>query len=488
VNSPGSEFTPTRLAGLNRYAANLPLPRSVDWLEDPRRVLEQPRPTTPDVLEEVLTGFLTEHYSVGGQTGDTYCSAVRVYLGWCGENAVDPFLVTRPQASKFASWLASSPSEVTRQPRSASRRKQILCACTGLIEYAVSADARPEWSRNPFSAVKKPKVDQHPKTRPKLTVSHVNRLVIAARDDHLLGGVLGKLLVAVPARMGLRPGDLCRLNVCATQDDGQGGYELAVPVKGGKTLPRWLPPDMASDFYTYLKRRVEPDEPARPDEFGPDPLFVHPRRRVRVNTDDLLRLLRRAAVAAGLPFAGELCVRDLRPFFNTLARQMGSPLEDRRVGLGHASARTTEVYDRTEWAREHDPAIRVSAAFDDYPAESRLVPLTAEKWLPPPVERRCDCTPVWPKLLVDLTPFRLDQLGLCEITDEHEPGTHQLAPYCARCRVAYDGPFRVVRLLDDPEREGLRVARERMAEAHLYPDAIRRREERRRAGGAESTE
>jgi integrase len=481
VNSPASEFTPTRLAGLKQFAAKVPLPRTTDFVEEPRRLLEQPIATTPDVLDEVLCGFLAEHYSTGGQTGDTYCSSTRTYLEWCGENAIDPFMVTRPQASRFAAWLAITPSPATLKVRSPSRRKVILSTCTKLLEYAAEAEARPEWARNPFASVKKPRIDPTPKPGVRLTVSHVNRLVLAAREDHLLGGVLGKLLVAIPARMGLRPGDLCRLNEDHANDDGHGGYQLDVPVKGGTILPRWLPPDMASDFYTLLNRRVAPEEGEQPDPFGDNPLFVHPRWLRRLNTDDVLRLLRRAAERAGLPFAAELCSRDLRPFFNTTARAMGATIEDRQVGLGHASSKTTEAYDRTEWSREHDPAIRVSAAFEDYPAEARIAPLTAEKWMPPQLERRCDCTPIWPRLLVDLTPLGVDQLALCVPSDEAEPGTHQLSPYCARCRVAFDGPFRVMKVYDDdPEQEFLRRARDAMVEAHLYPAAVERREERQR--------
>jgi integrase len=473
--------TPARLAGLLKVATRMPLPETVDFLEPPERVLEVPSATTADVLAEVVAGFAEEHYSTGGQTGDTYVSCLRVYLAWCGDQRVDPLLITRPQASSFARWLSTVASEATGRPRSPSRRAQILAACSSWMEYAVDADARPEWTRNPFAKVKRPVVDRSPRGGPRLTVSHVNQLVLGARTDHLLGGVLGKLLIAVMARMGLRPGDVCRLDLEGAADDGHGGYQLAVPVKGGKTLTRWLPPDMASDFATYLHRvRIEPAELEDPEPGRPDPLFVHPRRRCRLNTDDLLRLVRRAAAAAGLPFAPSLCSRDMRPFFNTLARSLGSTLEERQVGLGHASATTTERYDRTEWAREHDPAIRVSSAFDEYPAEARMGPLQEQAWKPPSVQRGCDCTPVWPRLLVDLSPVGVDQIGECVITEEPEPGTHQLAPYCARCRVAFPGWFRVRRVLDDFEGEWLRQARTGMTEAALYPDATQRRNERRR--------
>lgn len=480
MNQPAAAITRARLAGVTRAAARALLPTTSEFLERPEAVLRAPAPTTAEQLTEIVEGFLLERYATSSATGDTYSSSMSVYLAWCTTERVDPLLITRPQASRFAVWLADTPSEDTLRVRSASRRNQILSACSSLMEYSVDADVRPEWSRNPFAAVKRSTVDRHPKTGTRLTVSHVNQLVLAARADHLLGGVLGKLLVAVMARMGLRPGDVCRLALSGARDDHEGGYELAVPVKGGRTLPRWLPPDMASDFATYLELRVTPEPRETPDVDGTDPLFVHPRRRCRLNTDDLLRLMRRSAKAAGLPFADTVCPRDMRPFWNTLARRLGSTLEERQVGLGHASSATTERYDRTLWAREHDPAIRISGAFDQYPAENKIGPLRLDKRLPPPVAARCDCTPTWPELHCDLTPVGVDQTAVCAITDEPEPGAYRLVPYCRRCRMSYPGPFRVARVLEDPAGELLERARSGLVEAALYPEAVDRRDERRR--------
>lgn len=472
---------PSQLEALLRTSVTLPLPRTVDFLEPPERVLEQKPATTGELLAEMVDGFLLEYYATSRETGDTYCSSLTVYLRWCSEHEVDPILVTRPQASRFAAWMSTARSAATGEIRSPSRRSQILAACTSFLEYCTDAAVRPEWTRNAFGKVKRPKVDRTPKSGKKLTVSSVNQVVLGARTDHLLGGVLGKLLIALQARMGLRPGDVCRLNLSGVRDDEHGGYELLVPGKGGVLVPRWLPPDMASDFYTWLKLRPRPAELEEPDPDGPDPLFVHPRRRTRLNVDDLLRLIRRAAASAGLPFADELCCRDLRPWFNTTAKAMGASLEDRQAGLGHANPKTTQGYDRTEWARRHDPAIKVSAAFGEYPAEARIAPLlAAAPWKPPQIERGCDCAPVWPELHVDLSPVGVDQTAVCVITEQPEPGTHQLQPYCRKCRCAFPGPFRVVRVLDDASGRLLDEARAGLTEAALYPEAVQRRSERRR--------
>lgn len=482
MNPAQSQFTPARLAGLMGSTGKLTLPRSVEFMESPSEVLSQPQATTRDVLDEVLSGWLGEHYSTGGSTADTYASAVRLYLGWCSRMQVDPLLVRRPDASRFAQWLGEAASEVTGGVRSARSRRQILSACAALVDYAVQADVRPEWARNPFRDVKRPAVPPVPAVAPRIRPEHVNRMVVAAREDHLLGGVLGKLLVAVLARLGLRPGGMCGINVSGVRDDGHGGFELEVPLKGGTSKTRWLPPDMASDFYAYLHRaRVAVDEDQPADQRGVDPLFVHPRRRVRVNTDDVLRLVRRSALRAGLPYGGELCSRHFRTFFATASRQAGSTLEERREGMGHVRAETTERYDRTEWSRQHDPAMKVSVLFEGYPAEDRTAPLQpADRRLPPRVEVGCECTPQWPELHVDLAPVGVDQTAVAVVAEQFEPGTDRLSPYCRKCRVAYTGPFRVSRVLDDVAGELFEQARRELWEHAAYPAGIERRDERGR--------
>jgi hypothetical protein len=69
------------------------------------------------------------------------------------------------------------------------------------------------------------------------------------------------------------------------------------------------------------------------------------------------------------------------------------------------------------------------------------------------------------------------------ITDEPEPGVYRLVRYCRRCRMAYPGSFRVVRVLDDPAGTLLEVAQCGLAEAAMYPDTVDRRDERRRGAG-----
>ncbi|NUT53493.1 MAG: site-specific integrase [Saccharothrix sp.] len=446
-------------------------------------------PTTPAAeVRGLATGFLGERHSRSPSTGQTYTSCLRAWLTWCATERVDPVLATRPQVSRFALHLADTPSTATGRPRSPSARNTVLAACAGFVEYAIDADARPDAGRNPFRTVTRPQTHRRRiRPRPRLTVSDVGRLVLAARADHVLGGLLGKVVVGSLALVGVRPTDLCRLETGDARDDGEGGYELDLTVKRGARMTRWMPAQVAADLYAYLRReRVEPeDDLVEVDPLGRRPLLVHPRHRRRVNRDDVLALVKRAAIRADLTVGRELTAREFRALFLTTARAVGVGLEDRQRAAGHDDPRTTELYDGTEWSRRHDPAIRVAALYEDYPSEELTRPL---EWARPAGPRRqgkheCDCTPQWRHLRVWLGGLdeRLDEFARVVVTEDYEPGVGELPhPACAVCHAVYLGPYRVASLPGDPDGELLALARTRLTDRALYPAALARRDERRR--------
>jgi integrase/recombinase XerD len=52
----------------------------------------------------------------------------------------------------------------------------------------------------------------------------------------------------------------------------------------------------------------------------------------------------------------------MRHTFNTIARQHGAALEDRRDALGHSSAAITQLYDHVALSLSRDPAHLVAEA------------------------------------------------------------------------------------------------------------------------------
>ena len=429
-----------------------------------------------DLTAELVADWLGERYTRSVSTGDTYASCLSAYLSWCGEQGVDPVLVRRQEASRFVRWLGESRSPFTGRVRSGSAVNTVLTACARFLEYAVEVDVRPEAGRNPFQVVERPVVHKQPRPGARLSKTDVNRLVLAAREDHVLGATLGKLVVGTLALVGVRPTDVCRLDQDQVLDDGESGYELRLTVKRGKQLTRWMPPVVAADAYTYLQRARR--EPAAGEG---RPFLVHPRLHRRLNRDDVLSLVKRSAVRAGITAGRELTARDFRRYFITAARGAGSDLEDRQRAAGHADARTTGLYDDTGWSRQRDPAMRVAALFEDYPAEELTRPLEHATPAGPRTSAKyeCDCPRPWANARVWLGPVGVDEFARIELTEDYEPGTTQLdQPSCPVCHAIYLGPFRVRSVPGDEADELLRRCRQGLQSRALYPDAEARRQER----------
>lgn len=433
-----------------------------------------------DLTADLVGDWIGERAARSPSTAETYCSHLGTYLGWCAEQEIDPVAIRRQEASRFVRWLTSEPSPHTGRTRSGSAVNTALSACARWLEYAVECDARPETSRNPFTVVERPVVARMPR-KARIRPSDVSRLVLAAREDHVLGGTLGKVVLGSLALVGVRPTDLCRLDEDQVLDDGEGGYELHLVVKRGKTLVRWMPPVVASDLYAYLQRgRREPDDGSRA-------LLVHPRLHRRLNRADVLALVKRCAKRAGLADPGGLTARDFRRFFITATRATGAELEDRQRAAGHASARTTGLYDDTNWSRERDPAIRLAALIEDYPSEELARPLAHATVAEPRATSKyeCDCTPQWTNARVWLGPLGIDEFARIDLTPEPEPGVTVLdRPVCPVCHAIYLGPFRVRSIPGDVDQALMELCRDRLGEAHLYPAAVSRRAERDRDGRA----
>ncbi len=79
----------------------------------------------------------------------------------------------------------------------------------------------------------------------------------------------------------------------------------------------------------------------------------------RVDRGAVWRLLRRLAVAAGIPV--KMSPHVLRHTCATLARDAGARLEDVQEQLGHADARTTRRYDHGGQRLDRAPAYALAA-------------------------------------------------------------------------------------------------------------------------------
>ncbi|RJQ74192.1 site-specific integrase [Pseudonocardiaceae bacterium YIM PH 21723] len=437
----------------------------------------------PAGATEVVTAWLGEQYVRSVPTGGSYASAMSRYLAWCAAEDIDPLLINRMAAGRFASYLGEMTSDHTGRELSDSYRSTITTACTRLLEYAVAVEARPDRGSNPFASVPRPRVYRKHRAGPRLAFGDVARLVLAARADHVLGGTLGKTIVGALMLTGIRPADLCRLDEDQAVDDGHGGYELRLTVKRGKPLTRWLPPQVAADLYTYKARhRIAADVP----EGQAQPLLVHPKFRRRITKDDVLRLVKRCAARAELDIGASLTAREFRSLWQTTASVNNISLEDRQTAAGHDDPRTTQGYDLTAWTRDRDPSIKLAALIENYPSEELAIPLawaTATGRRDSGGKNECDCVPAWGNLLVwlgDIHPD-LQQTARAVPVEDWPPGVITLpSAFCPACHARYPGPYRVTAIPGNPDNLKQDLLDHELGQRHLYPGAMAGRDERRR--------
>src|SRR5690606_34956505 len=163
-------------------------------------------PSTPAVEVSALLGeWLGEVYARSASSGDTYCSHLGALVSWCAAEQVDPVLVDRREAARLVDWLSSVPSSSTGRVRTPSAVNGVLSAGVRWLRYCQDAGARPD-GPIPLEQVQRPPVRRSGRSA-RLRRDDVHRLVLAAREDHVLGGVQAKVILATLALVGVRPTD-----------------------------------------------------------------------------------------------------------------------------------------------------------------------------------------------------------------------------------------------------------------------------------------
>jgi integrase/recombinase XerD len=167
------------------------------------------------------------------------------------------------------------------------------------------------------------------------------RKLLAAADA---SGLQENAIINLMVRQGPRVSEVADLPIGAYRWNN-GVRTLVIFGKGGKrrevrcqqatadALDAWLAQRAADLGVTVAK--LDRDEP----------MFVS-RSGGRLTQQIVLRMLRRLAKQAGIPYWDQLSPHSTRHTFATLSREAGVPLDQIQYEMGHESITTTQRYDR----------------------------------------------------------------------------------------------------------------------------------------------
>jgi len=257
-----------------------------------------------------------------------YARAVGCFLLWCEERGIalegiEPVVV----AAYIESHEGSAPTV-----------KQHLAAIRMLFDWLVVRQVVP-W--NPASSVRGPKhVVRRGKT-PVLTAGQARELLDSINIS-TIAGLRDRAIVGVMVYSFARVGAVCAMNV---EDYHQSGkrWWLRLHEKGGKRHA--VPAHHNAE--AYLDAYIEGAGIAGEKK---TPLFrTLDRHRSlteeRITRNDVLRMIKRRAIAAGMP--STTSCHTFRATGITAYLENGGTIENAQLIAGHESPRTTKLYDRT---------------------------------------------------------------------------------------------------------------------------------------------
>lgn len=209
----------------------------------------------------------------------------------------------------------------------------------GLFKFAIKRG----WAEhNPVAAVERPRKARRPERRLRfLQPVELDALIRAVPDDEL-GAVEGPLYLAA-AMTGLRQGELIALpwldidwmarRIRVADNFPRGRLEERDSPKSheGRSVP--MADRVAAELERHFQRTAY-----RGDR---DLVFCHPQTGRPLDPSKLGKRFKRALERAGL---GKITFHELRHTFGTQLAASGVPLRTIQEWMGHADAKTTEVY------------------------------------------------------------------------------------------------------------------------------------------------
>ena len=291
----------------------------------------------PAAVERFLEFFAAS--IANGRTRAAYGRAVGQFLAWCGARGLGLRSIAPLHVAAY----------IRTHPGSVPTVKQHLAAIRALCDWLVVHQVLPV---NPAASVRGPKHVVTKGATPVLTPAET-RVLLDRIDTGTLVGLRDRALLSVmvfsfarvSAAVGLRRQDYFR--------QGVRGW-LRLHEKGGKRhdVPAHHRAEEAVEAYVV----------AAGLEDGRAPLFQSVDRTGRLSGRPLgrravLAMIKRRAVAAGLP--ATTCCHTFRATGITAYLSNGGTLEHAQRIAGHASPKTTKLYDRTADAVSLDEIERI---------------------------------------------------------------------------------------------------------------------------------
>ncbi|MFB9566571.1 tyrosine-type recombinase/integrase [Saccharopolyspora hordei] len=302
---------------------------------------------TVSALVSAWLGSFTD----SADTRAAYARDLREYLTWCTRRELDPLEVRLPEVQMYATELAAATNPRTGRPFAASTRARKLAAISSWYTFLVRAGAI---DANPARDAARPRYDRRHSTTASVSEQQAAQMLDRSRDyaHRTLGPQAAALAMMLLIDLGIRVSELCNADLA---DLGQrdGMRVLTVRMKGGKVRTRPIPAPLEPILDDYLR--------TRPSDADTTALLVTRTGR-RVNRHQIYRLVQTLAARAGVPAPQRITPHSMRHAFNTIARERGAALEDRRDALGHSSAAITQLYDHVALSVTRDPAHLVAGA------------------------------------------------------------------------------------------------------------------------------
>ncbi|WP_027342254.1 tyrosine-type recombinase/integrase [Hamadaea tsunoensis] len=288
---------------------------------------------------------------LSAHTREAYRRDVTSFLAWCAATGIEPLQAKFTHINEYARALEATVDPRSGRPLAPTTVARKLSGLSSWYDFLVKLEAVPS---NPVGGADRPSVSRDHSATIGMSPAEVDAMLRAAEAD----SPRHHAIIALLADLGLRVGEVCRLDL-ADLGHERGHRTVRFVGKGGKPRRRALAPGTGVALDAYLEHRARLAGVAVEDLTGP--VFVTTAGGP-VDRNAVFRLVRRLAVKAGIPSAEHLSPHSLRHAFATTARSEGVPLEDVQDAMGHADPRTTRRYDRDRHNLDRDPSYAIWAA------------------------------------------------------------------------------------------------------------------------------